>query len=207
MRIAYTLAESDLAAVLLQQGLWRRDRSRAWFEAIRTGPFLRNLLFNVVPGALFGLLLYPSWRALLRGLHLRSLSASIYVAAVAVAVLLGTLLQRWKAPPRPKFAGLYRWSANRRLRTALRKSVLGDVEIAVGEEGLVRVNAKGELRIRWSEVIALLESSSVFTIVLAGNRVVIAPRRAFQDPSGARAFQAEVERRVGKKAIPVPDAP
>ena len=207
MRIAYTLAEPDLSAVLLQQALWRRDRSRAWFEAMRTGPFFRNVLFNVVPGALFGLILYPSFTAVIHGLRLRHLPVSIYVAAVATAVLLGTLLQRWRAPPRPRLAGLYRWSANRRLKTALRKSVLGDVEVAVGDEGLVRVNANGELRIPWSEVTTLLGSSSVFTMVLAGNRVVIAPRRAFPDPSAALAFQAEGERRTVKTAVPVPDVP
>src|SRR5207237_959141 len=61
MRIAYALGEDDLAAVLMQQTLWRRDRVRAWFERIRTGPVWRHLMVNVGPGALFGLMLYPVW--------------------------------------------------------------------------------------------------------------------------------------------------
>jgi hypothetical protein len=59
----------------------------------------------------------------------------------------------------------------------------------------------------WSEVRALLESPSLFTLALPSNRVVIAPRRAFSDEESARAFRAEVERRTGKPAIAVPEAP
>jgi hypothetical protein len=207
MRIAYTLGEADLYAMLLQQGLWRRDRFRAWFEGIRTGPFLRHLLLNLPPGILFGLLLYPLWAAMIRGLCLPLLPTGIYLAAVALAVLLATILQRWMSPLRLRLTPVYRWSARRRLRAVRRKSVLGKVELSVEEDGLLRVNAAGELKIPWSEVVALLDSPALFTAVLARRRVVIAPLRAFADDASAKSFRVEVERRSGKTAVFVPDAP
>jgi YcxB-like protein len=207
MRIAYTLSEADLYAMLLQQGLWRRDRFRAWFEGIRTGPFLRHLLVNVLPGALAGLLLYPLWTAMIRGVCPWRVPVVVYTGAVAVAVLLATILQRWMSPLRLRLARVYRWSARRRLGAVRRKSVLGKVELSVEEDGLLRVNAAGELKIPWSEVVSLLDSPALFTAVLARRRVVIAPLRAFADDAAAKAFRAEVERRSGKTAMFVPDAP
>jgi hypothetical protein len=207
MRIAYTLGEVDLYAMLLQQGLWRRDRFRAWFEGIRTGSFVRHLLVNVLPGALAGLLLYPLWTAMIRGICPWRVPVVIYTGAVAVAVLLATILQRWMSPLRLRLAGLYRWSARRRLRAVRRKSVLGKVELSVEEDGLLRVNAAGELKIPWSEVVALLDSPALFTAVLVRRRVLVAPLRAFADDAAAKAFRAEVERRSGKTAVFVPDTP
>jgi hypothetical protein len=206
MRIAYTLGEADLYAMLVQHGLWRRERFRAWFERICRGPFLRHLLLNAVPGALFGLLLHPLWLALIRALHLRRFPEGIYAAAVALAVLLATLLQRWKPPPRLRLAAIYRWSARRRMRAARGKSILGEVELAIEEDGLLRVNAEGQLKVRWSEVLALLDSPALFTIVLARGRVIVAPLRAFADDGAAKAFRTELERRSGKGAVFVPDA-
>lgn len=206
MRIAYTLGDEDLYAMVLQQALWRRDRFRAWFERLRKGPFLRNLAFNVLPGALFGLLLHPSWVALLRDLHLRRFPDAIYAGAVALAVLLGTILQRWKAPPRLRLAPIYRWSAKRNARAMRAKSVLGEIELSLEEDGLLRVNAAGKLKVPWSEVVALLDSPALFTMVLARRRVIVAPLRAFGDDAAARAFRVEVERRSGKRAELVPDA-
>lgn len=207
MRIAYTLGDEDLQAMVLQQALWRRDRFRAWFERLRKGPFLRHLLFNVPPGALFGLLLYPLWVAVIRGLRLCRFPDAIYAGAVALAVLLATVLQRWKPPLRLRLAAIYRWSANRRMRAVRAKSVLGEIEVAIEEDGLLRVNAAGNLKVPWSEVLALLDSPALFTIVLARRRVIVAPLRAFPDDGAARAFRAEVERRSGKRAELVPDAP
>ncbi|MGZ6125940.1 MAG: YcxB family protein [Myxococcales bacterium] len=207
MRIAYTLGEEDLYAALLQQALWRRDRFRAWFEGLCRGPFLRHLLFNAPPGALFGLLLHPLWVALFRGFRLRRLPDSLYAGAVALAVLLATLLQRWKPPPRLRLLAVYRWSARRRMRAARGKSVLGDVQVAIEEDGLLRVNAAGELKVPWTEVIALLDSPALFTIVLERRRVIVAPLRAFPDDDSARTFRAEAERRSGKRAVFVPAAP
>jgi hypothetical protein len=207
VRIAYTLGDEDLYAMVLQQALWRRDRFRAWFERLRKGPFLRNLLFNLPPGVLFGLLLYPLWVAVLRGLRLRRFPDAIYAGAVAVAVLLGTVLQRWRPPLRLRLAGTWRWSARRRMRAARAKSVLGQIEVAIEEDGLLRVNAAGKLKVPWSEVVALLDSPALFSVVLAGRRVIVAPLRAFADDAAAAAFRSEVERRSGRRAEFVPDGP
>jgi hypothetical protein len=207
VRIAYTLGDEDLYAMALQQALWRRDRFRAWFERLRKGPVLRHLLFNVPPGALFGLLLHPLWVAVLRGLRLRRFPDSIYVGAVALAVVLATALQRWRLPPRLRLAATYRWSARRGMRAARAKSVLGDVEVVVEEDGLLRVNAAGRLLVPWSDVVALLDSPALFTVVLARGRVIVAPLRAFADDAAAVAFRAEVQRRSGKRAGFVPDSP
>jgi hypothetical protein len=207
MRIAYALGEDDLAAVLMQQTLWRRDRFRAWFERTRTGPIWRHFTFNVVPGALFGALLYPLWLSQIRGLCPRSPATGIYVAAVAIAVVLGTVLQRWKPAPRPRFKAVYRWSARRRLQRSRARSVLGDVQVELEEGGLLRINSAGELRVPWSEVVAVLKSPSMLTVMLPGNRVIVAPRRAFRDDAAALAFQREIERLTSRQAIEVPDSP
>jgi YcxB-like protein len=207
MRIAYVLGEDDLAAVLMQQTLWQRDRVRAWFERIRTGPIWRHLMVNVAPGALFGLMLYPLWLSQIRGTCPRSPVGGIYVGAVAIAVVLGTALQRWKAPPRLRFKGVHRWSARRRLERSRARSVLGDVQVEVGEDGLLRINSTGELRVAWSEVIAVLKSASMLTILLSHDRVIVAPRRAFHDDAAALAFQREIERRSSKQAVEVADTP
>ncbi|HTO98001.1 MAG TPA: YcxB family protein [Myxococcales bacterium] len=207
MRIAYTLGEPDLQAMLLQHSLWRRDRIRAWFERVRTGPFLRHLLVNIPLGALVGLLLYPLWTSLLRCLRLWRFSPGLYAAAVALAVVLATVLQRWISPPRLRLLPVYRWSVRRRMNAVRKKSVLGRIELTIEEDGLVRVNAAGELKIPWSEVVVLLDSPALFTAVLSRRRVVVAPLRAFADDAAARAFRAEVERRSGKQAVFVPDAP
>jgi hypothetical protein len=207
MRIAYALGEDDLAAVLMQQTLWRRDRVRAWFERIRTGPIWRHLMVNVAPGALFGLMLYPLWLSQIRGVCPRSPVGGIYVGAVAIAVVLGTALQRWKAPPRLGFKAVHRWSARRRLKQSRARSVLGEVQVELEEQGLLRINSTGELRVPWSEVIVVLKSPSMLTVMLPGNRVIVAPRRAFQDAAAALAFQREIERRTSKQAIEVPDSP
>jgi hypothetical protein len=207
MRIAYVLGEDDLAAVLMQHALWRRDRVRAWFERTRTGPVWRHVIANLIPGALFGLMLYPIWLAQIRGICPRSAAGGIYVAAVSIAVVLGTGLQRWKGPPRPKFKAWYGWSARRLLARARARSVLGNVQVQVEESGLVRVNPAGELRVPWSDVIVLLKSPSMLTVVLPRNRVILAPRRAFADDASALAFQRELERRSTKEAIGVPEAP
>ena len=207
MRIAYMLGEADLSAVLLQQSLWRRERVRAWLERIRGGPFWRHSLLNLVPGTLFGVLLYPLWTWLIAGTCRPSAPTGIYAVAVAVAVPMATVVQRWTPPPRLHLAALYRASARRRLGQALRKSVLGEVQIVVEESGLLRINSTGELRIPWSEVVALLDSPSLLTVVLARNRVIAAPRRAFATADEAVAFRQELERRSAKRALSMPDAP
>ena len=207
MRIAYALGEDDLAAVLMQHALWRRNRFRAWFERVRKGPIWRHLMVNVAPGALFGAMLYPLWLSQSRDICPRLPVGRIYVAAVAIAVVLGTVLQRWKAPPRPRFKALYRWSAMRRLKRARARSVLGDVQVEVKESGLLRINSSGELRVPWSEVIAVLKSPSMLTMLLPRNRVIVAPRRAFRDDAAALAFQREIEKRTSKQAVEVPDTP
>jgi hypothetical protein len=207
MRIAYALGEDDLAAVLMQQTLWRRDRVRAWFERIRTGPIWRHLMVNAAPGALFGLMLYPLWLSQIRGTCPRSPASGIFVGAVAIAVVLGTALQRWKSPPRLRFKSLHRWSARRRLERFRARSVLGDLQVEVEENGLLRINSTGELRVPWSEVIAVLKSPSMLTLLLSRNRVIVAPRRAFHDDAAALAFQREIERRSSKQAVEVADTP
>ena len=93
------------------------------------------------------------------------------------------------------------------MRAARAKSALGEIEVTVEEDGLLRVNAAGKLKVPWSEVVALLDSPGLFTVVLARRRVIVAPLRAFLDDAGARAFREEVERRSGKRAEFVPDAP
>jgi hypothetical protein len=46
----------------------------------------------------------------------------------------------------------------------------------------------------------------LLTVVLARNRVIVAPRRAFTDAQEAVAFRQVLERRCSKEAIRVPDA-
>jgi len=207
MRISYALGEDDLAAVLMQQTLWRRDRVRAWFERIRTGPIWRHLMVNAAPGTLFGLMLYPLWLWQIRGTCPRSPVGGIYVGAVAIAVVLGTALQRWKPPPRLRFKAVHRWSARRRLQRSRARSVLGDVQVEVEENGLLRINSTGELRVPWSDVIEVLKSPSMLTLLLSHDRVIVAPRRAFRDDAAALAFQREIERRSAKQAVEVADTP
>ena len=161
-----------------------------------------------MPGVLFGALLYPLWKRLIAGTCPPCFRVSrAYPLAIAIAVPLATVLQRWKSPPRLQLAGLYRASARRRLRHSLRKSVLGEVELAIDEQGLVRVNADGELRVPWTDVIAVVESPSLLTILLPKRWVLIAPARAFAAPDAEAAFRDEVVRRAGKGRFLVPDAP
>jgi hypothetical protein len=206
MRIAYALGEADAFTVLLQQAIWRREIFHAWFERTRTGPFLRHALLNAVPGGLFGLLLYPVWRSLVEGLFVPGGPVFVYLAAVVIAVLLGTTLQRWKAA-RPRLAGFYRWSARRRVRRFVERSALGEVRLAIEDDGLMRINAKGDLRIPWSDVVALLQSPQMLTVVLRGRRLVMAPRRAFADEAAALEFRREIERRSSREAILLPAEP
>jgi len=100
MRIAYALGEDDLAAVLMQQTLWRRDRVRAWFERIRTGPIWRHLMINVAPGTLFGLMLYPLWLSQIRGICPRSPVAGIYVGGHALRPATVNPAREWSPSPR-----------------------------------------------------------------------------------------------------------
>jgi hypothetical protein len=201
MRIAYTLEEADLEAMVMQLSRWRDERVRAWLARVRTGPVWRHLAFNLLVGIPLGALVLPLWAALIHEL------ASLYPVVLALALVIVTTMQRFKAPPRFQLAPLSRWSVRRQLRHSRARSVLGPIEIALGDGGLVRKNPTGEANIPWSEVRALLESPSLFTLALPSNRVVIAPRRAFSDEESARAFRAEVERRTGKPAIAVPETP
>lgn len=200
MRIAYTLEEADLEAVLMQLSLSQSERVRAWLERVRTGPVWRHLAFNLLLGMAVGALVLPLWTAFIQEL-------ALYPVAVAVALVIATAIQRFKAPRRLKLSRFSRWSVRRQLRGARARSVLGPIEIALGDGGLARKNRTGEANIPWSEVRAVLESPSLFTLALPGNRVLIAPRRAFPDEESARAFRTEVERRTGKQAIAVPEAP
>lgn len=203
-RITYVLGEPDLEAMLLQQSFWRRDRVRAWFERLRGGPVLRHAVANLCLGALVGLLLLPLWSWLTAGLRYPS---GAYPAAVVIAALGSTALQRYLRPRQPRLAGFYRWTNRHRSARVLARSTLGDIEVLLEEDGLLRTNAKGVVRVPWSEVVALLHSPSLFTMLLTGSRVLIAPRRAFAcDDAAADAFRREVERLSGKRSIPVPDA-
>lgn len=202
VRIAYTLEEADLEAVILQLTFWQRERIRAWFERVRTGPLWRHLAFNVLLGIAAGALVLPLWIALIP-----ERSGAQYALMVAVAAVVGTAIQRFKAPRRLHLPRVHRWGLRRQLRRARSLSVLGPVEIALGDGGLVRRNQSGEANIPWSDVRAVLDSPSLVTLVLPGNRVLAAPRRAFADEESARAFRAEVERRAGKPAIAIPEAP
>ncbi|GAC1596363.1 MAG: hypothetical protein NVS4B10_05330 [Myxococcales bacterium] len=202
MRIAYTLEEEDLEAVILQLTFWQRERIRAWVEKVRTGPLWRHLAVNALMGIVAGALVLPLWIALIP-----ERSGAQYGLMVAVAAVVVTAIHRFKAPRGFHLPGLHRWSLRRELRRARARSVLGPVEIALGDGGLVRKNQTGEASFPWSEVRVVLDSPSLVTLVLPGNRVLAAPRRAFADEESSRAFRAEVVRRAGKPAIAIPEAP
>lgn len=207
MRIAYTLEESDLEAVILQQSLRRRDRIRGWFEGIRRGPLGRHLLVNAGVGIAIGLLLAPAWFAVIGPLQAPLSPVGLYAITLAIALVIATAIQRFRRPPQPSLAGFYRWSARRQLARVRPRNVFGPVELSLTEAGIVRINATGELSVPWSDVREVLASPSMLTMKIPGNRVFAAPRRAFADEAEAAAFRAEVERRSGHKAIPVADAP
>jgi glutaredoxin len=194
MRIAYTLEETDLEALMIQLTLWQSER-------VRTGPVWRHLAFNMLLGIAAGVLVLPLWIVLI---HQRW---ALYPCAVGLAVVAATAIQRFKVPRRLPLSGILRWRLRRQVRRSRARSVLGPIEIALGDGGLAKKNQTGEANIPWSEVRAVLESPSLVTLVLPGNRVLIAPRRAFPDEESARAFRAEVERRAGKPAVAVPEAP
>jgi glutaredoxin len=93
-------------------------------------------------------------------------------------------------------------------RDAARKSVLGPITVTLGEEGLVRKNSAGEMRVPWGEVQDILRSPRVITVRLQRQqRVVILPTRAFPDEPGAAAFRERLEALAGRKSVDVePDA-
>jgi mycoredoxin len=100
------------------------------------------------------------------------------------------------------------WAARRMARKAVRQSVLGPITVTMTEEGLVRRNSAGELRVAWSEVQDILSSPQLVTVRLKGQqRVILIPTRAFADAASAAAFRERLETLAGRKASAPPSKP
>jgi hypothetical protein len=142
MRIAYTLEEADLEKVIIQLTLWQRARVWARLERLRTGPVWCHLGFNALIGIAMGALVLPLWIA-----FIHEVSVALYPCLVALPVVIVTAIQRFKAPRRRHFSGVYRWVLRWQLRRSRARSVLGPIEIALGDGGLARKNQIGETNI------------------------------------------------------------
>lgn len=189
MEISYLLTEDDLYEAQLQLLVARR-------EALRKSP--RRLLFAVAGAGLIG---WPLWVLGTQAHPLLSEALPRLIAFLlvlgAAATILSPLMSYLPVIHTPR---LDAWAARRMARKAVRQSVLGPITVAMTEEGLVRRNSAGELRVAWSEVQDILSSPQLVTVRIQGQqRVILVPTRAFADAASAAAFRERLEALAGKK--------
>lgn len=187
MEVGYRLEESDLHDLQAQILTLRRAKM-----ATSVAPFLAGI---VGAGALsfpLWLLLHPGW-PLLRAL--RPFLAMLAAAATIVAVLKPMLVRRLS--PRLEAS-----TAGRHARASARRSVLGPVTVALGEDALVRRNERNEIRLHGSDIRDVLASPRLLTVRPRGRGpVILLPARAFPDGVDFVAVRARLEALAGMPAV------
>jgi glutaredoxin len=126
------------------------------------------------------------------------------VAYLLVLWVAGALAYALKSRSAVRYPRLDAWVARRMARQAARQSVFGLITVILDEQGLVRRNSAGELRVAWGEVRDILRSPRLLTVRLQRQqRVILVPTRAFPDEPGAAAFRERLEALAGSKSVDV----
>lgn len=196
MEISYALTEDDLYEAQLQLLLARR-------EALRNSPL--RFMFAVAGGALLG---WPLWVSVAEGHPLLSEPLPRVIAFLLVLGAAAALIFPLKSLlPVLHFSRLDAWTARRMTERATRQSVLGPVTVTLTEEGVVRRNTAGEMRVAWNEVQDILSSPRLLLLRLQGQqRVILLPTRAFPDAASEASFREHLELLSGRKpALPQPE--
>lgn len=186
MEISYALDERDLHDVQQQLVMLRRAGM-----ATSLAPF-------VVALGLAAAIAWPLWAALHPGRELFP-TLRLFLVALAAAAAVVALLE----PRLTQFRSqrLEAWAVGRLARASARKSVLGPVTVALGEDAILRRNARGEHHLRAADVRDVLASARLLTIRPRGpGPVILLPVRAFADEAAFAAARARLEALSGAPA-------
>jgi mycoredoxin len=192
MEISYELTEDDLREVQAQLLVRRREEMRQSTRVL--------VLFLLGSGVLC----WPLWRSMMGNNLLLSETALGVVAYLLMLSVVGAVSYALRSRPVARNPQLDAWMARRMARQAARQSVFGPITVTLGEEGVVRKNSEGELRMAWSEVRDILRSPRLLTLRLQRQqRVILVPTRAFPDEANATAFRERLEALAGRKSVDV----
>jgi mycoredoxin len=192
MEISYELTKDDLREVQAQLLVRRREELR----------LSTRVLSLYVLGS--GVLCWPLWRSMMRNNLLLSETVLGVVAYLLMLSMVGAISYALRSRPVARHPRLDDWRVQRMTRQSVRQSVLGPVTVTLGEEGLVRRNSAGELRMAWGEVRDILRSPRLLTLRFQRQqRVILVPTRAFPDEASAAAFLERLEALAGRKSVDV----